>query len=393
MTKLLKKDGKIAGCTGYNVLDGSFYLFRAKKLIIALGPTASRAYTNSTGNPYNLQVYPYTVGSHYIMAYNAGVKLLNLDTGFYGTHIPKGFGAPGMNGINSMGGHQLNAFGERYLFKYHPRGEDGPRGVQVAGTYQEFIEGKGPPFYIDMTHFSKEDAYHLQYVLMPGDKATYVDYTDQRGIYFDKAPMEVEISALAMGGAIMVNENFETELEGLYNGCVFSLFSGAMCGGYYAGIQAGDAALRKESLENIDKKEVTEEKERILSPLKQSQGISYMELEKAVRQVMGYYMGHRRNQKGMERALDRLNFLEGYVKDIKANNMHELMRANESFVLIEMCKLATMASMERKESGRAVYRRTDYPDINPDLAKPLVVSKGKMDQSFRGEASILFYYF
>lgn len=377
VTKLLINNGKIAGCTGYNVLDGTFYLFKAKKVVIALGQIAARAYTNSTGNPYNIMMYPYTVGSHYIMAYNAGVKLLNLDTDWHGTIIPKGFGAPGMNGINSMGGRQVNALGERFMFKYHPTGENCPRIIQVAGTYQELVEGKGPPFYMDMTHMSKEDIHLLQYILMPGDKATYLDYCEQRGIDFGKYPLEVEISAMAMSGSILTDDNFETEVEGLYDGCVFMFFSGAMCGGYYAGTQAADAALKKEDLEKIDEKEVIDEKESILRPLNRSQGISYLILEKAIRQVMTYYMGYRRNQKGMEIALERLNFLEDSVRELKANNFHELMRVNETTVLLEMCRLSTKASMQRKESGRAVYSRTDYPDMDPDFEKQLVASKGE----------------
>jgi succinate dehydrogenase/fumarate reductase flavoprotein subunit len=377
VTKLLKNNGKIAGCTGYNVMDGTFYLFKAKKVVIALGQIAARAYTNSTGNPYNIMMYPYTTGSHYIMAYDAGVQLLNLDTDWHGTIIPKGFGAPGMNGINSMGGRQLNALGERFMFKYHPTGENCPRIVQVAGTYQELVEGKGPPFYMDMTHMSEEDIHLLQYILMPGDKATYLDYCEQRGIDFGKYPLEVEISAMAMSGSIMTDDNFETELEGLYDGCVFMFFSGAMCGGYYAGTQAADAALKKGALEDIDDREVVDEMVRVLQPMKRTEGTSYMQLEKTIRQVMGYYMGYRRNQKGMEIALERLNFLEDSARELKADNFHELMRANESIVLLEMCKLSTLASMERKESGRAVYSRTDYPEMDPDLAKQLVVRKGK----------------
>ena len=58
--------------------------------------------------------------------------------------------------------------------------------------------------------------------------------------------------------------------------------------------------LKKENLEKIDEKEVIDERESILRPLNRSQGISYMELEKSIRQVMTYYMGYRRNQKGME---------------------------------------------------------------------------------------------
>ena len=33
--------------------------------------------------------------------------------------------------------------------------------------------------------------------------------------------------------------------------------------------------------------------------------------------------------------------------------------------------------MERKESGRCVYRLTDYPEINPEMAKPLLLMRGE----------------
>ena len=373
VTKLLTGDGHIAGCAGYNRKDGTFYVFRAKKVVLALGHVATRGWTNSTGNPYNIWYSPYNTGSHFVLAYDAGVKLLNLDIVQQATLIPKGYGAPGMNGINGMGGRELNALGERFMGKYDPMWENGLRINQISGTYQELIEGKGPPFFMDMTHFKKEDARHLQYVLMPGDKNTYVDYCEQRGIDFAKYPLEVEISELAFGGHVLTNENFETNLNGLFNGCIFRNFSGAMCSGHYAGGQAADAALQTENRPDVDEAEVNEEKERIFRPMKNEDGISYKDFEGAIRQVMSYYMGYRRNQKGMELALDRLNFLEGYVDELKATNYHELMRANEASELIKMCQLATRASMERKESGRAYYRRTDYPELNPEFNKPLVV--------------------
>ena len=93
-----------------------------------------------------------------------------------------------MNGINSMGGRELNALGERFMGKYDPMWENGMRRNQIQGTYQEMIEGKGPPFYMDMTHFTEEDARHLQYVLMPGDKATYTDWTEQVRYRFQAGP-------------------------------------------------------------------------------------------------------------------------------------------------------------------------------------------------------------
>jgi succinate dehydrogenase/fumarate reductase flavoprotein subunit len=372
VTKLLKGDDRITGCVGYNVLDGTFYIIRAKKVILAFGQIASRGWTSSTRNPYNGWYSPYNTGSHFILSYEAGVKLLKVDILQVATLLPKGYGAPGMNGINSMGGHELNALGERFMGKYDPMWENGLRINQISGTYQELIEGKGPPFYMDMRHLNKKDVYHLQYILMPGDKATYLDYCKQKGIDFAKAPLEVEISELSFSGLLYTKDNMETNVDSLYNGCAFSGFSGAMCGGYYAGLQASEAAKRTGLLGEFDEKEVKIEKERIFRPMKVDKGISYKEVERAISQVLNYYMGYRRNMKGMETALEKLRFIEAYLDRIKASNYHSLMRANESAEVLKMAILTVHASMQRKESGRAYYRITDYPDLNPELNKVLV---------------------
>jgi succinate dehydrogenase/fumarate reductase flavoprotein subunit len=382
VTRLLKGDGRMAGCIGYNVLDGTFYVFRAKKVVLALGNTATRGWTNSSGNPYNVWFSPYNTGGQFVLPFEAGATLLNVDTQQLATMIPKGFGAPGMNGINSMGGREINALGERFMGKYDPMWENGLRINQISGTYQELVEGKGPPFYMDMTHMDRDDVRHLQYVLMPGDKATYLDYCEQRGIDFATKPLEVEISELCFSGLVQARDDFATDVDGLYNGCVFFAFSGAMCGGYSAGLHAAEACTGTAEFAPIDGEEVQSERERIFRPLSTADGITYVEFEGAIRQVMNYYMGFRRNQKGMELAIEKLSFIEGYTERLKASDFRQLMRANESVELLKMCKIAARASMERKESGRAYYRRTDYPELNPNMAKPLATWQENGQQLF-----------
>ncbi len=373
VTKLLKHDNRIIGAIGYHVLDGSLHIFRAKSVVLALGNSGNRVMSNSTGNPYNSWHSPYNTGSQFVLAYEAGAKLINLDLKQLATLVPKSLGSAGMNGINSVGAHELNALGERFMGKYHPMMENGPRRNQILGTHQEQIEGKGPPFHMDMRHCNKEDLYHLQYVLMPGDKATFLDYCEQRGIDFAKYPMEVELSEIELSGMILTHDNFESTVNGLYNGCVFYSFSGSMCSGYIAATEAAKALSQIDKMPNVNPAEVNREKDRIFKPMNTKDGIGYERFERAIRQVMTYYMGYVRNQRGMETALERLNFIERYVEKLHASNIHELMRANEAVHLLKTCQLSTRATMERKESGRTLYRRSDYPDTDPDLNKSLVL--------------------
>jgi succinate dehydrogenase/fumarate reductase flavoprotein subunit len=329
--------------------------------------------TNSTGNAFNTWHSPFNTGSQFVLAYDAGAKLINLDLKQLATLVPKSFSSAGMNGINAVGAHELNAFGERFMKKYHPMMENGPRLFQILGTYQELVEGKGPPFYMDMRHCDKEELYHLQYTLMPGDKATFLDYCKQKGIDFTRYAMEVELSEIELSGMLMTRDNFESSVGGLFNGCVFYNFSGSMCSGYIAATEAVAALPPAAKLHPIMSEEVSREKKRIFKPLKNSSGLSCTKFESAVQQVMNYYMGYVRNQKGMQIALERLRLIESYLDRVRASNYHELMRANEAVHLLKVCQLATLASMERKESGRAIYARSDYPDRNDAYSKILTM--------------------
>lgn len=376
ITRLLVRDGRAAGAVGYNVLDGTCYVISAAAVIMALGNSCNRATANSTGNPYNTWHSPFNTGSQYVLAYEAGATIINMDLKQQATLVPKGFGCAGMNGINGAGAHELNALGERFMPKYHPQMENCPRQFQIGGTYQEQIEGNGPPFVMEMRHIDAESLHHLQYVLMPGDKATFLDYCAQRGVDFAKAPMEVEIGEIEFSGMLATDDAFMSSLPGLYNGCVFYTFSGSMCSGYLAGESAAANLGKAPGLKGLED-EIGRECERIFTPLTPLEdAVPQAMFESSVRQVMSYYMGFVRNERGIDVALDRLAFLSGYADKVRAGNMHELMMTHEALHLLESCRLSTLCTRERKESGRSIYRRSDYPEKDPAYEKILAVRKG-----------------
>ena len=115
------------------------------------------------------------------------------------------------------------------------------------------------------------------------------------------------------------------------------------------------------------------EKEQIFRPMRTSEGMGYERFERAIRQVMTYYMGFVRNEQGMETALRRLDFIESYVPRLHASSYRELMRANEAVHLLKTCRLSTLATKERRESGRSIYRRSDYPEKNDDYNRLLAI--------------------
>ena len=230
----------------------------------------------------------------------------------------------------------------------------------------------------------RDELHHLQYVLMPGDKATFLDYAEQAGIDFAKYPMEVELSEIELSGMLMTNEDFETTVAGLYNGCVFYNFSGSLCSGHIAGIHAAQSLSEHRPPEAVDAHEIAAEKRRILKPLADPGELKPEYVESVIRQVMKYYMGFVRNEKGMQAALDKLRFVEGYLPELGAANYHELMKANEAAHLLKICQLAVAATMQRRESGRALYQRSDFPDLDDRYANILALwqSEGEMQHDW-----------
>ena len=375
ITHLLKDGNRIAGCMGFDVLKGDFITVRCKTAVLCMGLTAQRVSNNSSHKPFNQWFSPFVTGSQIMLPLEAGASVLNLDISDMATMLPKGWGAPGMNGINNMGGHELNARGERFMGKYDPMLENGLRRNQVMGTFQEMLEGYGPPFFMDMTHFTTEDARHLQYDLMPGDKETYLEYCEARKIDFTKTPLEVEVGERMIGGIVRSDATQETDVENLFNGNIIHSFSGAMCLGYAAGGFAARKAAEVE-MPSLPEDMVERRRAEIYAPLENGGkgSVSWNVFEDGIRQVMDYYVGYQRTEGSMEQALKSFETRAAYVPRIAASTVRELMRSHESMELFRLCRCYVQACMQRKESGRAMYRRADYPELDPALAKCLVTS-------------------
>ena len=391
--KILTDGGRACGALGWNVSTGEYVIVRAKTVVSAQGRSATRGFNNSTHNPYNVWMYPYNTGAGVVLGYDVGAAVTELDTYQRATMLPKGYGCPGMNGINSSGAHEINALGERFMGKYDPMWENGVRNNQIQGTFQEQLEGSGPPFYMDMRHVDPEVVHELQYILMPGDKATFGDWADCTGTDFQHKLLEVEIGELIFGGTIAVNDEFETSVPGLFCGSIFLYCSGAMCGGYEAGRRAALKASGIPEAGRVDEDLAARVKDDVFAPLRaerDDESVSYQELEEAARNVMMYYMGFRRSVAGMERALEKIRFLSGQIPRLRSETLRDLMRCHESREVLKVCELAIEATMERRETGRCVYKVADYPALNPDMAKPLLLLKGEKGTVFQwGKAPLL----
>ena len=84
-------------------------------------------------------------------------------------------------------------------------------------------------------------------------------------------------------------------------------------------------------------------------------------------------MGHKRSLTGLNIAMDKLRLIEKSRNKIKADNFHELTRANEALHLLRYCQLMIRSVIERK-GMRGFYNLVDYPPkLDPELRDKYVV--------------------
>lgn len=363
VTKLLssERDNRIIGATGFNIRTGEFLVFRAGAVVICLATTNHRISTTSTNNPFNA-IYPFNTGSGPVMAFDAGARILALEKA-RATLIPIGFSAPGMAAFTGMGAYLVNASGERYMFRYDSRGEQAPRKTIVQATFNEFREGRGPCF-VDARHLSPVDLDHMVRERLYVDGNTYPEYFAQKRLDMGKHVMEIELGEIRGGGCLCLNDQLESSIDGLF-GYSPHVLSHAMCGGYSSALKACRYAMKNRTRPPCPAGQVREEKARLFAPMQRKNGYAWREYEDVIRQIMNYYMGFQRNERGMELALGKLNNLQGYAAELRAENYHELLRVNEVHHLVKYCQLVVRSTIERKESGRDCYTRSDYPKIDP----------------------------
>jgi adenylylsulfate reductase subunit A len=385
VTKLVLHDGQLAGILGFNMRTGDFYEIRAKACVISTGNT-NRMYRPQAGNPFNIWYCPACTGDLHRAAFNAGVELANMEYTRM-TVVPKGFSAPGFNAFLGMGSRLVNSLGEHYMERYHPDAEIGPRNFVVWGTWQELKDGRGP-IYMDCRHLTEGDREHL-FTTLGYDKDTLPDFLRTKGYNLEGTMIEVTVSepmqarpGEQMGSGVKIDENCASNIPGIYAAGDSSDQMGClhMCvaGGYAAGKRAAEYVLKAGRLKPLDIEEVKAERERVFAPLRRRSGITYTELEDVVRMITTDIFGPVKTEISLKTALEKLSKLDPAKDELKAGNLHELMRVHEAISIQEIAKVTAAAALARKETRFPPYHyRADFPDTDDEnYCGLMVVKKG-----------------
>ncbi len=382
-TELLVKDGKVVGATGMHIRTGEFFIVNAKATIISTGST-QRLYESPRVNPFNTWLSPFDTGDGQAMAFKAGAKLANMEY-MRMTMLPKGFAAPGFNAFTGMGGRFMNSLGEYYMEKNHPMGNKAPRYDVVYYSLKELKAGRGP-LSIDCRHIKDEDLKHLNSTL-GYDKDTLPDYMEQRGEDLKTKPFEIMPSegmqcgpTEVTGSGVKIDENCAATVPGLFacgDACdAQRCVHGCITGGYAAGKGATKYAANAKLLEP-EYDQVKSIKKAVYAPLEREDGISYTDFENIIRKVMTENVGSERTEGGLKVAAEKLQKIRSFLPELKADNYHELMRANESRNLLDVGEIMVQAALFRTESRNKPYHhRLDFPETdNENWCGQVLVSR------------------
>lgn len=387
VTNLYLHGGELAGFTGFDIRSGDFYRIRARAIVIATGNT-NRMFNAQVGNPFNLWYCPANTGDLHRAAFDAGVALANMEY-VRMTIVPKGFSAPGFNAFFGMGAQLVNALGEPFLKNYHAMGGKGPRSFVVWGALQELKAGRGP-IYMDCRHLKAKDLEHLFFTLGV-DKDTLPEFLRARGYARDGAMIEMTVSepmqarpSEVCGSGIRIDRSCASNVPGIFAagdasdqmGCLHL----ATTGGFAAGKSAAAYAKKRGALLPLEPRAMADEEERVFRPLGRKSGISYREFENVVRAICTDHFGPVKTEVSLKAALDKLGRLDAAREELRADNLHELMRAHEAMNIHGVSRISAAAALERRESRFVPYHyRADHPETDDENYCGLLVIQKRPD--------------
>ncbi|MGK0250241.1 MAG: succinate dehydrogenase/fumarate reductase flavoprotein subunit, partial [Oleispira sp.] len=367
--RLLKdKDGAIAGCIALGTRDADIIVIRAKAVVMCTG-AAGRIGLPASGYLFGTYENPSNCGDGHSMAYHAGAELSGLEC-YQINPLLKDYNGPACAYVTGpLGGYTANAKGDRFIECDYWSGQ------MMQEFYNELQGGNGPVF-LKLDHLAEETIQEIEHVLHTNERPSRGLFHDGRGTDYRTTMVEMHISEIGFcaghsASGVWINEKGETTIPGLYGAgdmasIPHSYMLGAFVYGQICGENATQYALDREFPE-LDVDFIIAERDRILAPLKRTDGIPPSQFEYKVRRLVNDYLQPPKVTKKMDIGLARLHAMEADIDHLYARDAHELLRANEAQHVFDCAKMAAVASMFRTESRWGLYHNyVDYPKTDND---------------------------
>jgi succinate dehydrogenase/fumarate reductase flavoprotein subunit len=386
VVQLLVEDNRAYGAIAFNFRTGEWYAIRAKAVVLAAGDV-NRISQNASGLAFDSWHFPYNTGDGQAMGYHAGAALANMES-VEATLTPKGFSTQGLNALVSLGAYFVNKRGERFMFRYDKKGENARRAVLADAVINEYLLGNGP-CYLDCRHLPPEMLDRMAYTLQV-DRYTLPAFYEQKGVNFREELVEVSVSELSIrrsgvyfrGSGLAVDTTGETSVEALFAAGDCATVSGGIAGAAVLGHIAGEGAVERVraapgALPQVDTEVVDSVRARAARHLSQG-GLPWKQFEDEVRATVTDYVGVRRTDKGLRLALETLQALARREPQLKADDLHGLMRVHESCNVRMNAEIMAAASLVRTETRTgSSHWRVDHPQTDEaNWRKFVLVERG-----------------
>ncbi len=434
------QENRIAGAVGFSVRENKLYVFRAKAVLIACGGAVNVFRPRSTGEGMGRTWYPvWNAGSTYAMAAEVGAEMTMMENRFVPARFKDGYGPVGAWFL-LFKAKALNAYGEDYMVRnkdmlgdYPPYGQSAviPTCLRNHLMLKEMKDGRGPIF-MDTPSAMKA----LSETMTPKqikhlEAEAWEDFLDmtigQASVWagMNIRPEET-VSELITSEPYLLGShsgccgiwtsgpedmnsppewrwgyNRMTTVEGLFTagdgvGASGHKFSS---GSHTEGRIAAKSMVRF-ALEHMDfhpqfKSEVKDITDEIYRPVRnyfkhremttdEDINPSYilprmfqLRLQKAMDEyVAGVSTFYTTNAKMLEMGLDLLEMLKEDSVDMRAKDLHELMRAWENYHRLRTAEAHLRHILFREETRYpGFFYRADFPNLDNDNWKCFVNSR------------------
>ena len=411
---------RVAGAVGFSVRDGSFYVFRAKAVIVGAGGATHIFRPRSVGEGAGRTWYaPWSTGSAYGLLIQVGAEMTQMENRLVVTRFKDGYGPVGAWFL-ALKAVAKNAYGEEYERKYveeqrklygdYVDSKPFPTCLRNDAMFREIKAGRHPIYL------------HTEQVLDTSEKEElgwedFLDMTMSQSIVWasqnidpKKRPSELTMSEPYIMGSHATcsgawasgpedvsprdyywGYNRMTTVEGLFGagdtigGSAHKFSSGSFTEGRLAAKAAVKYVLdHADYTPEVDPTEVEALRERVYQPLETyetgrnmivkgtvspiylypNQGV--VRLEKIMDEyAAGYGSMYMTNEFLLNRGLELLIMLKEDLERLAAENLHQLQRAWELHHRVWTAEAVIRHTLYRKETRwPGYYYRSDYPKLD-----------------------------